>query len=70
MGEVYLAHDPKINRDVAIKVLPAAFSANSERLRRFEQEAEAAGALNHPNILFSLVCTVLTTATFRQLRVF
>lgn len=51
MGEVYLARDPKINRDVAIKVLPAAFSANAERLRRFEQEAQAAGAINHPNIL-------------------
>ncbi|HXQ35987.1 MAG TPA: protein kinase, partial [Anaerolineales bacterium] len=51
MGEVYLARDPKINRDVAIKVLPAAFSANTERLRRFEQEAQAAGAINHPNIL-------------------
>jgi len=51
MGEVYLARDPKINRNVAIKVLPAAFSADSERLRRFEQEAQAAGALNHPNIL-------------------
>src|SRR6266545_3294041 len=51
MGEVYLARDPKINRDVAIKVLPAAFSSDSERLRRFEQEAQAAGALNHPNIL-------------------
>jgi serine/threonine protein kinase len=51
MGEVYLARDPKINRDVAIKVIPAAFSADTERLRRFEQEAQAAGALNHPNIL-------------------
>ena len=51
MGEVYLARDPKINRDVAIKVLPAAFSSDAERLRRFEQEAQAAGALNHPNIL-------------------
>ena len=51
MGEVYVARDPKINRDVAIKVLPAAFSADPERLRRFEQEAQAAGALNHPNIL-------------------
>jgi serine/threonine protein kinase len=51
MGEVYLARDPKINRDVAIKVLPTAFSADAERLRRFEQEAQAAGALNHPNIL-------------------
>ena len=51
MGEVYLARDPKINRDVAIKVLPADFSSDSERLRRFEQEAQAVGALNHPNIL-------------------
>jgi serine/threonine protein kinase len=51
MGEVYLARDPKINRDVAIKVLPAAFSSDLERLRRFEQEAQATGALNHPNIL-------------------
>jgi serine/threonine protein kinase len=51
MGEVYRARDTKLNRDVAIKVLPAAFSADAERLRRFEQEAQAAGALNHPNIL-------------------
>jgi serine/threonine protein kinase/Tol biopolymer transport system component len=51
MGEVYLARDEKISRDVAIKVLPPAFSADAERLRRFEQEAQAAGALNHPNIL-------------------
>ncbi len=51
MGEVYLARDPKINRDVAIKVLPAAFSSDSERLRRFEQEVQATGKLNHPNIL-------------------
>jgi serine/threonine protein kinase len=51
MGEVYAARDPKIGRDVAIKVLPAAFSGDAERLARFEQEAQAAGALNHPNIL-------------------
>jgi serine/threonine protein kinase len=51
MGEVYLARDPKINRDVAIKVLPTAFSSDSDRLRRFELEVEAAGKLNHPNIL-------------------
>src|SRR5437899_2682423 len=51
MGEVYRARDVKLGRDVAIKVLPVAFSENSERLRRFEQEAQAAGALNHPNIL-------------------
>ena len=51
MGEVYRARDEKLNRDVAIKVLPATFSQETDRLRRFEQEAQAAGALNHPNIL-------------------
>src|SRR5438477_10590760 len=51
MGEVYRARDEKLNRDVAIKVLPVAFSQDAERLLRFEQEAQAAGALNHPNIL-------------------
>src|SRR5215510_6206486 len=51
MGEVYRARDEKLNRDVAIKVLPATFSENGDRLHRFEQEAQAAGTLNHPNIL-------------------
>jgi hypothetical protein len=51
MGEVWRARDPKLGRDVAIKVLPAALSADKDRLARFEQEAQAAGALNHPNIL-------------------
>src|SRR6266699_7107709 len=51
MGEVYRARDAKLGRDVAIKVLPASLSENADRLRRFEQEAQAAGALNHPNIL-------------------
>src|SRR6266536_2933745 len=51
MGEVYRARDEKLNRDVAIKVLPAALSQDADRLRRFEQEAQAAGTLNHPNIL-------------------
>src|SRR5436309_1858038 len=51
MGEVYRARDEKLNRDVAIKILPAAFSEHPDRLRRFEQEAQAAGSLNHPNIL-------------------
>ena len=51
MGEVYRAKDSRLGRDVAVKVLPAAFSADEDRLRRFEQEARAAGLLNHPNIL-------------------
>jgi serine/threonine protein kinase len=51
MGEVYRARDPRIGRDVAIKVLPAAFSMDQERLIRFEREARSAGVLNHPNIL-------------------
>jgi serine/threonine protein kinase len=51
MGEVYRARDTEIGRDVAVKVLPSAFSADPNRLQRFQQEACAAGALNHPNIL-------------------
>jgi Tol biopolymer transport system component len=51
MGEVYRAHDSRLGREVAVKVLPPAFLVDTERLRRFEQEARAAGALNHPNIL-------------------
>jgi len=51
MGEVYRARDQRLRRDVAIKVLPSFLSSDKERLRRFEQEAQAAAALNHPNIL-------------------
>lgn len=51
MGEVYRAHDPRLARDVALKVLPASFTADTDRLRRFEQEARAVAALNHPNIV-------------------
>ncbi|MEK6322702.1 MAG: protein kinase [Acidobacteriota bacterium] len=51
MGEVYLAEDTRLDRKVAIKVLPAGFTKDASRVRRFEQEARAASALNHPNIV-------------------
>ncbi len=51
MGEVYRARDPRLGREVAIKVLPASFAREPERMRRFLQEARAAGSLNHPSIL-------------------
>ena len=51
MGEVYRARDARLGRDVAVKILPAGFAADAERLARFEQEARAAGSINHPNLL-------------------
>ncbi len=59
MGEVYRARDTRLDREVAIKVLPADFARDAERLQRFEQEARATSALNHPNILTVMIsgCT-------------
>src|SRR5687767_7013418 len=50
MGEVYLARDMRLERTVALKILPSALASDEERMRRFAQEAKAAAALNHPNI--------------------
>jgi serine/threonine protein kinase len=50
MGEVYRAHDPKLGRDVAIKVLPETFARDAERMARFQREAKVLASLSHPNI--------------------
>src|ERR1700751_5540652 len=64
MGEVYRARDPVLKRQVAIKVLPSFVSQDSQRLHRFEQEAQAAAALNHPNILAVYHFGVFQGATY------
>ena len=51
MGEVYRARDPRLGREVAVKVLPASFTQDQDRLKRFEHEARSAGSLNHPGLL-------------------
>ncbi len=50
MGEVYRARDPKLARDVALKILPEAFARDADRLARFKREAQVLASLNHPNI--------------------
>src|SRR5262249_53331865 len=77
MGEVYRARDDRLARDVAIKVLPVLFTSDRDRVRRFEQEARAAGQLSHPNIVTVLdvgwqegspyvVCELLEGETLRE----
>lgn len=62
MGEVWRTRDTRLDREVALKVLPASFANDADRLRRFEQEARATSALNHPNIL--TVCDIGTGLLF------
>ena len=50
MGEVYLAQDPRLDRDIALKILPTELASDSDRMRRFVREAKAASALKHPNV--------------------
>src|ERR1700745_1927432 len=77
MGEVYRARDTRLGRDVAIKILPADYASDPERVRRFEQEAHASATLNHPNIVaiydvanraeaFYVVTELLEGETVRQ----
>src|ERR671937_1233223 len=69
MGEVYRARDTRLDRDVAIKVLPEAFYADPERLARFERGAKTLAALNHPNIaqIYGIERSVTTPALVMEL---
>ena len=69
MGEVYRAHDTQLKRDVALKVLPSVFSTDSDRLARFQREAELLATLNHPHIaaIYGLERTAETTALVLEL---
>ena len=64
MGEVFCARDTRLNREVAVKVLPKDFAADANRLRRFEQAANIQAALNHPNVL-----TVFDAGCMRACRI-
>ncbi|MBL8115651.1 MAG: protein kinase [Acidobacteria bacterium] len=64
MGEIYRARDPRLSREVAIKVLPSSFAADADRLARFEQEARAAGQLSHPNLITVFDAGVAAGAPF------
>ena len=70
MGEVYRGHDLRLKRDVAIKVLPEAFTSDAERLARFQREAELLATLNHPNIaqIYGLEDHALIVAAVNDLR--
>ena len=66
MGEVYRARDTKLGRDVALKILPATFTHDPERVARFTREAHVLASLNHPNIARSTVWTMSRASSFSR----